>query len=178
MTSTTVVRVFAVSRTCVFAVVFMGTVGLYLPRYLRLLEGPSHWTDWRVVGIAPLLVGAYIALRCAFAFAWVGHGTPAPFDAPRRLVITGLYRYVRNPMYFGMGVLMVGEWLLFGSNLRGALTYLAIYAACVTTFVFAYEEPTLRSKFPEAYGEYCRNVPRFIPRLTPWQAPAQTAAAN
>lgn len=163
-----VVRVFAVTRTCLFAVLFMATVGVYLPRYLNLLDGPTHSSDWRIIGWAPLLVGGYIALRCAFSFAWSGEGTPAPFDPPRKLVITGLYRYVRNPMYVGMGILMIGEWLLIGSNLRGAFIYLAAYVVCVALFVVAYEEPTLRRKFGDDYREYCRNVPRFLPRSTPW----------
>src|SRR6185369_6784012 len=126
MTSTLLVRVAAIFRTALFALVFMGTTGIYLPRYFHLLDGPFHRNDWRAIGWILLLAGASIALRCAFAFAWTGLGTPAPFDAPRRLVVTGLYRYVRNPMYFGMGILMVGEWLLWGSNLRGALIYMAV----------------------------------------------------
>jgi protein-S-isoprenylcysteine O-methyltransferase Ste14 len=132
----------------------------------------------RACGWIFLLLGGFIALRCAFAFAWTGLGTPAPFDAPRRLVVTGLYRYVRNPMYFGMALFMVGEWLLWGNHLRGALVYLAAYGLCVWLFVMFYEEPTLRGKFPEDYRKYFGNVPRFVPRMTPWKPrPSDGAAA-
>lgn len=160
-------RWFALCRTVVFATLFVGFLGIYLPRYLGLLNGRLH-TGWRLIGFAPFLAGAYIAFRCAFAFAWTGLGTPAPFDPPRRLVVTGLYRYVRNPMYFGMGLFLIGEWMLWGSNPRGALAYLACLSAAVALLVLLYEEPTLRRKFPEDYAEYSRSVPRFFPRLQPW----------
>ena len=81
-------RWMAVARTAVFALIFMGTFGVYLPRYLGLLSGGLH-QDWRLAGIVPLVLGTLIALRCAFAFAWTGLGTPAPFDPPRALVATG-----------------------------------------------------------------------------------------
>lgn len=170
-------RWMAVARTAVFALIFMGTFGVYLPRYLGLLSGGLH-QDWRLAGIVPLVLGTLIALRCAFAFAWTGLGTPAPFDPPRALVATGLYRYVRNPMYFGMALFLIGEWMLWGSEPRGALIYSAVFAAAVTLFVIFYEEPTLRVKFADAYAEYCRNVPRFIPRLRPWDPPTTKNAAQ
>src|SRR3954469_24515606 len=105
-------RLLALIRAALFAPVVMGTVRIYLPRYLHLLDGPVHINDARGIGVFPLLFGAYIALRCVFSFAWTGHGTPAPFDPPRHLVVTGLYCHVRNPMYSGMGFFVVGEWLM------------------------------------------------------------------
>jgi len=155
----------------------MGTVGIYLPHYLGLLNEPVHITGGRGTGVLLLLLGAYIALRSAFSFAWIGQGTPFPLDPPRHLVVTGLYRHVRNPMYTGMAFFLIGEWLMFGSNLRGALIYFAFYAVAVTLFVHLYEEPTLRRKFPDEYAEYFRNVPRFIPRFDPWDPP-QTKSAT
>ena len=162
-------------RTAIFAMLFMGTVGIYLPRYLGLLNGGMH-RDWRLSGVVPLCVGTFIALRCAFAFAWTGLGTPAPFDPPRGLVVTGLYRYMRNPMYFGMGLFLIGEWMLWGSDLKDSLIYLGVFAGAVILFVIFYEEPTLRGKFVDEYAEYCRNVPRFLPRLRPWD-PTKTKSA-
>lgn len=161
-------RVFALLRTSFFALLFVGMVGIYFPFYLGLIAGNMHLHDWRVAGIIPLALGACIALHCAFAFAWTGEGTPAPFDPPRRLVVTGWYRYVRNPMYIGMAIFLIGEFLLFGTTPEGALTYLGVLAVSVTLFVLSYEEPTLRRKFPKDYAEYFRNVPRFVPRLRPW----------
>jgi protein-S-isoprenylcysteine O-methyltransferase Ste14 len=176
MTSTLLVRVAAIFRTALFALIFMGTTGIYMPRYFHLLDGPFDTNDWRALGWIPLVAGGFIALSCAFAFAWTGLGTPAPFDAPRRLVVTGLYRHVRNPMYLGMAIFMIGEWLLWGSRFPNALIYLGAYAACVLLFVLLYEEPTLRGKFPENYREYFRNVPRFLPRIRPWQPSSDTKA--
>ena len=161
-------RWFALIRTVLFALLFMGTVGIYLPSYLGLLHGTAA-QGWRLVGTVPLAVGGFIALRCAFEFAWRGRGTPAPFDPPVLLVVTGMYRYVRNPMYFGMALFLIGEWLVWGTDLKGALLYLGLAALCTFLFVVGYEEPTLGRKFGEAYLVYRRNVPRFVPRLTPWK---------
>ena len=87
-------------------------------------------------------------------------------DPPRRLVVSGLYRYVRNPMYVGFGILLIGEAWLIG---RIEIIYeMLIALALVSTFVIVYEEPALRAKFGDDYLEYCRNVRRWIPRLTPW----------
>lgn len=170
-------RLFAVLRTIVFALVFMGTTGIYLPWYLGLLHRRLA-VDARLLGTVPLLIGAYIALHCAFSFAWRGRGTPAPFDPPIRLVIEGMYRYVRNPMYIGMAILMVGEWLLWGTSLRMALVYFAGYWVCVILFVVGYEEPVLTSKFGDGYQEFRANVPRFIPRVTPWCPQKKNAARS
>jgi protein-S-isoprenylcysteine O-methyltransferase Ste14 len=117
--------------------------------------------------VVPLVAGAYIALRCAFAFAWTGRGTPAPFDPPRALVVTGFYRYVRNPMYVGAALFVIGETALWGSLVAG-LQYVVVFGAVVVVFVLLQEEPALRAKFGADFEEYCRHVPRFLPRLTPW----------
>ena len=171
------VRWLAVFRTAIFAALFLGFFGVYLPRTLGLLSG-GRPDGWRLLGSLPLCLGLLVALRCAFAFAWTGRGTPAPFDPPRGLVVTGLYRYVRNPMYFGMALLLIGEWLLWGSDLHGALIYFGVFAVSVTLFVIFCEERALRSKFGEEYAEYCRNVPRFVPRLRPWDPPKKRNAAQ
>jgi protein-S-isoprenylcysteine O-methyltransferase Ste14 len=109
------------------------------------------------------------------AHAWTGLGSPAPFDPPRRLVVTGFYRYVRNPMYTGAVLVIVGETILLGSISMG-FEYAALFAACAVTFVMVYEEPTLREKFGADYEEYCRNVPRIVPRVTPWERGTTKAA--
>jgi protein-S-isoprenylcysteine O-methyltransferase Ste14 len=167
-------RWFAVCRTCIFVVFFIGTVGIYLPRYLGLLSWGLH-SGLRLTGAILLAVGAYVAIHCAFTFAWTGRGTPAPFDPPRQLVITGWYRYVRNPVYFGMALFLTGEFLLWGSNPRGALAYLVTFGVAATLFVLLYEEPVLRRKFPERL--FGRSVPRFLPRLSPWN-PERSKGAN
>jgi protein-S-isoprenylcysteine O-methyltransferase Ste14 len=99
-------------------------------------------------------------------FALQGLGTPVPIAPPQRLVVTGLYRYVRNPMYVAVIVIILGQALLFADwrlILCGALFWLAAHV-----YVVAYEEPTLRRKFGVQYAAFCANVPRWIPRTSPW----------
>jgi protein-S-isoprenylcysteine O-methyltransferase Ste14 len=107
-------------------------------------------------------------------FALNGRGTPAPIAPPRILVVSGFYRYVRNPMYVGLIIILAGEGLLFA---RAALF---LYGACVWltfhVFVLAYEEPTLRRMFGADYETYCRHVGRWLPRLTPWREDASAHA--
>ena len=154
-------RVFALIRTLIVAPLFVWLWTWLLPRWVLGPLRVVHREAWIVVAI-----GAFIAGWCAFEFAWRGHGTPAPMDPPRRLVVSGLYRYVRNPMYVGFGILLIGEAWLIG---RIEIIYeMLIALALVSTFVIVYEEPALRAKFGDDYLEYCRNVRRWIPRLTPW----------
>src|SRR6516162_3921394 len=109
---------------------------------------------------ALFLCGAAIYLRCAWDFAAKGLGTPAPIDAPRVLVVKGLYRFTRNPMYVGVASVIFGQASSYGSQ------RVAIYGCFVVVtfhlFVFFYEEPTLRRLFGEPYDKYCRRVPRWI----------------
>lgn len=170
-------RVLALIRTALFAVLVMGTVGIFLPSYLGLLHRTPA-LDLRLLGFLPLMAGAFIALHCAFDFAWHGRGTPAPFDPTIHLVVSGMYRYARNPMYAGVGVCMIGEWLVWGTNPAAALIYLAAYTAAVSVFVVAYEERELQKRFGEEYSRYRQQVPRFVPRLQPWMAAREKSAAG
>jgi protein-S-isoprenylcysteine O-methyltransferase Ste14 len=166
-------RISALLKTTLFASTFIAFFIGYLPWTLAIrgrIPDYSGAGALRWLAVVPLLTGAYVALRCIFGFAWTGRGTPAPFDPPQALVVTGFYRYVRNPMYLGAAVFVIGETTLFGSVLAG-LVYLLICAVCLEAFVLLYEEPALRGKFGDEYVEYCRNVPRWMPRLTPWQKP-------
>jgi protein-S-isoprenylcysteine O-methyltransferase Ste14 len=118
------------------------------------------------LALAPCGLGAAILLKCAWDFAVVGLGTPAPIDPPKSLVVSGLYRFVRNPMYVGVALVLFSEALLFSSP--RLLDYALLVGTGFFLFVIAYEEPTLRKKFGASYQTYCRAVPRWIPRLTPW----------
>ena len=91
------------------------------------------------------------------------HGTPAPMDPPKELVVVGFYRYVRNPMYVGIILILIGYFLWFGY--WSLLIYTASVFIVIHLFVTLYEEPTLQRKFGESYEKYCRRVPRWIPRL-------------
>jgi len=163
-------RAWALLKTTLFATSFIAFFVIYLP-WIWAIRGRTVSDEGlgslRLLALLPLIAGAYIALRCVFAFAWTGIGTPAPWDPPRRLVISGFYRYVRNPMYIGASLVVIGETALWGS-LTAGLQYLLVFASLVALFVVLYEEPALRSQFGAEYEGYCRNVPRFLPRLTPW----------
>jgi len=101
-------------------------------------------------------------------FGRTGRGTPAPVAPPKRLVVVGFYRYVRNPMYLGFFVGWVGLWVVFGRADMVAIAVACMVVVGVALFVQMYEEPTLRKLFGAEYEEYCRNVRRWVPRLRPW----------
>jgi protein-S-isoprenylcysteine O-methyltransferase Ste14 len=122
----------------------------------------------RAIGIM-LIVAGVPGLVDSFArFALQGLGTPAPIAPTRKLVATGLYRYVRNPMYVAVVVVILGQALLF-SDWR-LLSYAALFWLICHIFVVVYEEPTLERTFGAEYEDFRANVPRWIPRLTPWRA--------
>jgi protein-S-isoprenylcysteine O-methyltransferase Ste14 len=123
---------------------------------------------WRRIASVPSVLGFAVALRCVWDFGWTGHGTPAPFAPPKKLVVVGFYRYVRNPMYVGFIAGWVGLWVVFGHANPVAITVACAVVLGVNLFVSLYEEPTLRKIFGVDYDEYCRNVRRWIPRLHAW----------
>jgi len=114
------------------------------------------------------VLGFAVALRCIWDFGWTGHGTPAPIAPPQKLVVVGFYHHVRNPMYVGFLVGWTGLWIVFGRANRAALTVALVAVVAVATFVRLYEEPTLRRMFGAEYETYCKNVPRWLPRIRPW----------
>jgi len=116
----------------------------------------------QAVALAVGAVGAALALWCVLTFALVGRGTPAPFDPPRRLVVRGPYRRVRNPMYLGAAVAL-GAAALFYRSLA-LLAFTAGFLVVTHVFVIGYEEPTLRRMFGAEYEAYCRDVRRWRPK--------------
>ena len=139
-----------------------------LPSWLEFRVEPMGVAPWRWIGAVPSVLGFAVAVRCIWDFGWTGRGTPAPIAPPRRLVVVGLYRYVRNPMYVGFFAGWTGLWMVFG---RATLSAIAIACAAVSgvaLFVQLYEEPTLRRLFGVEYDEYCKNVPRWLPRMHAW----------
>jgi protein-S-isoprenylcysteine O-methyltransferase Ste14 len=147
-----------------FTIIVPGTVTVVVPCLLLSREGRSAPPAWGLLqGLALILgsAGATIYLRCVWDFASFGRGTPAPIDAPKRLVVRGLYRYVRNPMYVGVVAILFGEAAFFGSR---ALVVLALgFLTLAHLFVVLYEEPALRRRFGEPYEEYRRSVGRWWP---------------
>jgi len=139
-----------------------------LPSWLGFQGGPAGIGRWRWLGVVPCVLGFAVAIRCIWDFGWTGRGTPAPVLPPQRLVVVGFYRYVRNPMYVGFLAGWLGLWIIFGRVSTGSLTVAAVFVLVAVVFVRAYEEPVLRKMFGADYEEYCRNVPRWLPRLRPW----------
>jgi protein-S-isoprenylcysteine O-methyltransferase Ste14 len=139
-----------------------------LPKWLGFQVDLAGVARWRWIAAVPSVLGFAVALKCIWDFGWTGRGTPVPVAPPQRLVAVGFYRYVRNPMYVGFFVGWVGLWAIFGRANQTALNVAIVAVAAVGLFVRFYEEPTLRGKFGAGYDEYCRNVPRWIPRLRAW----------
>ncbi len=145
-------------------VISFGVVLIYLPvRFVPLLVRPSEIGGLQIAGVLIGITGVALALWCASTFAVVGHGTPAPFAAPRRLVTRGPYKLLRNPMYVGVGGLFVGTALFYRSSVF--LVYSVLFFLASHLFVVLYEEPSLRRHFGGDYSDYCRRVGRWRPRL-------------
>lgn len=162
-------RISAVAGTLVFLFIAPGTVAGLVPWWI------GHWsvqapfcgfTLLRITGGLLIAVAAVILIDAFLRFALQGIGTPAPVLPTRRLVVTGPYRFVRNPMYVAVVSMILGQGCVFG-DLRIFAYGLACWLA-MHLFVLIYEEPTLRRTFPEDYAIFTENVPRWIPRLTPW----------
>jgi protein-S-isoprenylcysteine O-methyltransferase Ste14 len=151
-------------RAIAYAALFIGVVLVFLPA--QVLSGvgvarPTRFGAPQVAGTIVGAAGAAVAIWCILTFALLGRGTPAPFDPPRRLVVRGPYRYVRNPMYLGAGLALAGAALFYETGVLWA--YAGGFLALTHLLVVLYEEPTLRQTFGEDYETYCRNVRRWWP---------------
>lgn len=150
-----------------FLILAPGTVAGWLPFALTGWRmAPAPW-PLRALGVALIGAGAGLLIACFARFALVGRGTPAPIAPPDRLVVTGAYAHVRNPMYVAIVTLILGLAALL-ADLR-LVGYAALVWVVSHAFVLAYEEPTLRRSFPDDYAAFFAAVPRWIPRLTPWR---------
>jgi protein-S-isoprenylcysteine O-methyltransferase Ste14 len=163
-------RTGSVVGTVLFLLLAPGTVAGLLPWWISgwKFEPPLlgiAWTRW--LGVALIAAGAPALLDSFARFALQGRGTPAPVLPTSRLVVTGLYRHVRNPMYLGVVTVVLGQGLLIGS--ARVLGYGVWLWLIFHLFVLGYEEPTLERSFGTEYDRFCRNVPRWIPRIRPWR---------
>jgi protein-S-isoprenylcysteine O-methyltransferase Ste14 len=168
-------RVSAVIGSVIFLLIAPMTVAGLVPWWINRWRAQLDFGDFtilRVVGIVLILAGVPVLLDSFARFAIQGLGTPAPIFPTRHLVVQGLYRYVRNPMYVALLLVVTGQALFFGS-LR-LLEYGAVLWLGFHLFVLAYEEPTLRGTFGDEYNTFCAHVPRWIPRLRPWDDSART----
>lgn len=140
-----------------------------LPSWLGFHVDASSAARWRWLAVVPSVLGFAVALRCVWDFGRTGHGTPAPIAPPKRLVIVGFYRYVRNPMYLGFFFGWIGLWVVFGrANLVAIAAAIAVVVG-TNLFVSLYEESKLQRLFGAEYEEYRRNVHRWLPRMRAWR---------
>ena len=154
----------------IFLVVAPGVVAGVVPWLLtrwRFEEPLPHWLPLRILGVLLVTAGALVLLDAFRRFVVEGLGTPAPVAPTERLVVGGLYRYVRNPMYIAVATTIVGQALLFGQPVL--LLYGAAFLLVVASFVRWYEEPTLETQFGAEYEAYRYAVPARLHRLNPWE---------
>ena len=160
----------AILGSALFLVIAPGLVAGLAPWWIsgwRMHEPLLHFSSFRVIGVLLIAAGIPLLLDSFARFALQGMGTPAPIAPPQHLVVTGLYRYVRNPMYVAVVLVIVGQGLLLGNV--SLLEYGVAVGIGFHLWVLGYEEPALRRSFAEEYRMYCANVRRWIPRVKPWR---------
>jgi protein-S-isoprenylcysteine O-methyltransferase Ste14 len=140
-----------------------------LPGWLGFQTPAARNDPWRWIAAVPSVLGFAVALRCVWDFGQIGHGTPSPIAPPKKLVVVGFCRYIRNPMYMGFFCGWIGLWVVFGWWNWAGIGMVALVILGVMAFVQLYEEPNLRRLFGAEYEEYCWNVPRWVPRVTAWE---------
>ena len=164
-------RAKAAAGSLLFLVVAPGVVAGLVPWWItgwHLREPLPHWIFPRIAGCLVLVAGVAALVQAFARFVVEGVGTPAPVAPTERLVVGGLYRYVRNPMYLAVAATIVGQALLLGR--LGLLLYAAAFIVVVVAFVRQYEEPTLARRYGDEYAVYRRAVPGWWPRARPWNA--------
>ena len=154
-----------------FLVLAPGTTAVLIPWLLTRWEvrEPPPSSAIRVLGLGLIVAGAAVLIDAFARFVLEGRGTPAPVAPTERLVVRGLYRHVRNPMYLAVTATIVGQALFLGR--WELVVYAALFLGTTAAFVRWYEEPTLRDQFGAEYEIYRREVPRWWPRLKPWRPP-------
>jgi protein-S-isoprenylcysteine O-methyltransferase Ste14 len=159
-------RLEAALGSAAFLVAAPGVVAGLVPWLLTGWRSSNPPVPVAVLGALLIALGAGVLLHAFGRFVVEGRGTPAPVAPTERLVVGGLYRHVRNPMYLAVGAAIVGQALLLGRPLL--LAYAAAFWLVVAAFVRGYEEPTLSARYGEEYAAYRRAVPAWWPRLWPW----------
>jgi protein-S-isoprenylcysteine O-methyltransferase Ste14 len=150
-------------KSLLFLIVAPGMVAGYIPLGLLRMGSKVETGIYAYLALPLWLIGGVVLLWSFWNFLNEGRGTPAPVDPPKELVAAGFYRYVRNPMYFGILLILIGHFLWFG--FWSLLIYAGFAFLATHLFVTLYEEPTLKRKFGAAYEEYLKRVPRWIPRF-------------
>jgi protein-S-isoprenylcysteine O-methyltransferase Ste14 len=155
--------VFILVRAVVYATLFIAFLLFFLPARVLAWSGiaPPSLGALQVAGGLLAVAGAAVAVSCVLSFVFIGRGTPAPFDPPRQLVVRGPYRLVRNPMYIGATLALLGAAIYYESLALGA--YAVAFIVVMHAFVVLYEEPVLGQRFGAAYADYRRHVGRWWP---------------
>ena len=156
---------FVLVRAVTYATLFIAFVLVYLPARFLSWSGivePATTGAPQVAGMIVVAIGTAIALWCVVTFVFIGKGTPAPFDPPRKLVIRGPYQFVRNPMYIGAAMTLAGAALFYES--LSIFNYTGLFFFITHLFVVLYEEPTLRRTFGDEYEAYFCRVRRWWPK--------------
>ena len=161
----------AAAGSAVFFALAPGVMAGLIPWSLTGWEAKHTWPALRVLGAVLIAVGLVVLVQAFVRFVVEGVGTPAPVAPTEHLVVGGLYRYVRNPMYVAVTAIIVGQALVLGRP--ALLLYAAAFVAVTATFVRLYEEPTLRQRYGAEYEAYRRAVPGWWPRLSPWRPSAR-----
>jgi protein-S-isoprenylcysteine O-methyltransferase Ste14 len=162
-----VTRARAAAGSLVFLLLAPGVTAGLVPWLLTGWDSTGPAPALRAVGIALIAAGLAVLLHAFARFVLEGIGTPAPVAPTERLVVGGLYRHLRNPMYVAVAATIVGQALLLGRPLL--LAYAALFLAVTAAFVHFYEEPVLSRRFGEQYERYRRAVPGWWPRLRAWR---------
>jgi len=167
-------QAFLAFRSILFVFLIPGTVAGYLPFLILKSSAGDNRPNVSLgssLAVCLIALGGFVLLRCVWDFFAAGRGTLAPFDPPRLLVVRGLYRFTRNPMYNGVASVLVGEaWLFHSTSLW---KYAALVFVMFHLFVIVYEEPTLESQFGESFRTYKRAVPRWGFTMRPFTGPAE-----
>lgn len=159
----------ALLGTLLFLFIIIPFFLIWIPR--RILLSPEHIYRFdigvfRYLGLFPIILGVVIYVFCSGNFVFVGKGTPIPFTPTKELIVTGFYRFVRNPLYIAGSFVLIGEAFLFQSF--GIFIYFLIMFGVFHVHVLM-EETHLEGEFGEAYEQYCKAVPRWIPRSKPYR---------
>lgn len=162
-------RLVASLGSIVFFLVGPVVVAGVIPWWLTGWETEDVVAPFKIVGVIVILAGISALVYSFVRFVVEGLGTPAPVAPTEHLVVGGLYRYVRNPMYVAVLAIIVGQALYFGRP--GLVTYALVAGVAMASFARWYEEPALARRFGESYATYRRNVPGWFPRVRPWREP-------
>jgi protein-S-isoprenylcysteine O-methyltransferase Ste14 len=165
-------KIFLAARSVFFIILLPGTVAGYVPLRVLRSTGQLRWPTLSLpacLAALTALAGVVVLLASVWEFFAAGDGTLAPIDSPRQLVVSGLYRFTRNPMYNGVVAVLLGQAWFFSSVLL--LEYAVTVLLCFHLFVVFYEEPSLESRFGESYLAYRKAVPRWSFTVHPFSTP-------